>query len=129
MLRITPLRIYSRIAPFILDRPVSDEAPAAFELRQGKERQPVRALEELADRLRVLAQRSVEVQRYKGLGEMDADELKETTMDASRRRLQQVTLEDWAEANRIFSVLMGSKVEPRREFIEKHALDVTDLDV
>jgi len=73
--------------------------------------------------------RNVQVQRFKGLGEMDPEELKITTMDASRRTLMRVALEDAATADEIFSVLMGDKVEPRREFIETNARYVGELDV
>ena len=65
---------------------------------------------------------NVNVQRYKGLGEMNAEQLWETTMDPSRRTLRQITIENGAEADRIFSMLMGEDVPPRREFIEKNAV-------
>jgi topoisomerase-4 subunit B len=69
------------------------------------------------------------VTRFKGLGEMNPDELFETSMDPTTRVLKKVQLDDAAAAEEIFRVLMGDHVEPRREFIEKHALEVTDLDI
>ena len=76
-----------------------------------------------------MAKDGVTLQRFKGLGEMNADQLRETTMDPASRTLQRVTIDDAALAERIFSELMGDKVEPRKKFIERHAQDVRFLDV
>lgn len=89
----------------------------------------IASLRELLLTLRKMGERGLKITRFKGLGEMDPDELWETSMDKDNRLLLQVTMEDAAAADEIFRVLMGDHVEPRREFIEKHALDVTDLDV
>ena len=73
--------------------------------------------------------KGVQVQRYKGLGEMNPEQLWETTMDTSKRTLLQVHMEDALESNEIFTILMGEKVEPRRKFIEEHAARVGNLDI
>ena len=67
--------------------------------------------------------------RFKGLGEMNAEELRETTLDPENRTLLKVSMQDAGAADEMFRVLMGDKVEPRRDFIEKHALEVKNLDV
>jgi DNA gyrase subunit B len=100
-----------------------------FEVALGKDREPALSFEELRRVVLRVAGRGVNAQRFKGLGEMNPDQLYETTMDASKRTLQQVTIEDAAAADITFSMLMGDKVEPRREFIEANARSVTNLDV
>jgi len=84
---------------------------------------------ELLDTIRELGNRGATVQRYKGLGEMNPEQLWETTMDKDNRKLLQVKVEDVIETDRIFTTLMGDQVEPRREFIQLHALDVKNLDI
>jgi DNA gyrase subunit B len=86
-------------------------------------------LRELLSQIRDVGQKGLTVTRFKGLGEMNAEELRETTLDPSNRTLVKVNLADAGAADEMFRLLMGDKVEPRREFIEKHALDVRNLDV
>jgi DNA gyrase subunit B len=84
---------------------------------------------ELLDRILKRGEKGLSIQRYKGLGEMNPDQLFETTMDPARRTLLQVRADDVPEADAVFTALMGDDVEPRREFIERNALDVQNLDV
>jgi DNA gyrase subunit B len=106
-----------------------DEPPPRFILHRDGEEHPLADLRELVTKVRHLGEKGLKITRFKGLGEMDADQLWETTMDPTRRTLLQVRLEDAAAANDLFTTLMGDDVEPRREFIEKHALEVKNLDV
>jgi DNA gyrase subunit B len=100
-----------------------------FRIVQDDHTLKLTSLRELLPQLRDLGERGMKVTRFKGLGEMDAEELWDTTMNPKERTLLKVTMEDAVAADEMFRVLMGDAVEPRREFIEKHALDVKDLDV
>jgi DNA gyrase subunit B len=82
----------------------------------------------LVDLIMEQGRKNLGIQRYKGLGEMNAEQLWETTMNPENRRVLQVAIEDAVKANEIFSTLMGDQVEPRRDFIEKNALNVVNLD-
>ncbi len=100
-----------------------------FTLRRDGEVARLTSLRGLLPALSKFGEKGMNVTRFKGLGEMNADELGDTTMDPKSRTLLRVTMQDAAAADEIFRVLMGDHVEPRREFIEKHALDVKELDV
>ncbi|HET6151237.1 MAG TPA: DNA topoisomerase (ATP-hydrolyzing) subunit B [Polyangia bacterium] len=103
--------------------------PPPYVLENGSELIEFRRLEELAERVNELGKKGLAIQRYKGLGEMNPEQLWETTMDPTKRTLLQVRVEDAYESDRLFSTLMGDLVEPRRAFIEKNALNVRNLDV
>jgi DNA gyrase subunit B len=103
--------------------------PPPFELALGKKTRMAETYEELRHEALDLAKEGIQVGRFKGLGEMDKEELWETTMNPANRTLIKVEVEDAAAADRIFSMLMGDQVEPRREFIESNAKDVRFLDV
>jgi DNA gyrase subunit B len=100
-----------------------------FHIKLGETTIDANSFEELRDGVLEIAQKGVAYYRFKGLGEMDPEELRETTMDPASRTLVQVTMEDASAADRVFSMLMGDQVEPRRQFIEENARLVTNLDV
>jgi DNA gyrase subunit B len=106
-----------------------DDPPPRFVLNRDGEEHPLLDLRSLVAMIRHLGEKGMKITRFKGLGEMDAEQLWETTMDPTKRTLMKVQLDDVAAANDLFTTLMGDDVEPRRDFIEKHALEVKNLDV
>jgi DNA gyrase subunit B len=114
-------RTYARLAEIV--------GPPPFKLELGNKKAVAETFEDLRDHALELAKEGLRPRRFKGLGEMDPEELAQTTMDPTKRMLIRVDVEDAAAADRIFSILMGDQVEPRREFIEQNAKDVRFLDV
>lgn len=100
-----------------------------YVIQNDKDKHEFFSLKEVLDFVRAQAQKGMHIQRYKGLGEMNPQQLWETTMDPDRRTILKVTLEDAVEVDKTFSILMGDEVAPRREFIETNAHEVKDLDI
>jgi len=103
--------------------------PPLYKISKGKQVAYVYSEKERLQTLQEFGDRGVSIQRYKGLGEMNPTQLWDTTMDPENRMMAQVTVDDAVEADALFTILMGEKVEPRREFIENHAKDVVNLDI
>ena len=102
---------------------------ALFVVDEDKDRHEFFSLQEVLEFVRKQAQKGIHIQRYKGLGEMNPQQLWDTTMDPARRTILKVTVEDAVEVDKTFSMLMGDEVEPRRKFIESHAHAVKELDI
>ncbi len=113
---------------FTLGQLLGSEEPQ-FSLNDKGAKTPVDSLMELAQAVRIAGRKGMTIQRYKGLGEMNPQQLWETTLDPECRRMTKVVLEDAVKADEMFTILMGDEVEPRREFIQENALNVTNLDI
>jgi DNA gyrase subunit B len=109
------------------DRTGSEDS--RFTLRRGEHETGLEDLRGLLPAVRAAGEKGLTITRFKGLGEMNAEELRDTTLDPNNRTLLQISMRDAGAADDLFRILMGDKVEPRREFIEKHSLEVKNLDV
>jgi len=113
-----------------LDQYLIPEDKELFTLVEANEKEvPLYRLKDFIDAVRVNGRKDIEIQRYKGLGEMNPDQLWETTIDPQKRTLLNVNLADLVACEHMFSMLMGEEVPPRRAFIEQHALAVKNLDI
>jgi DNA gyrase subunit B len=124
------LRVFGLVPTDLVPAPriAGREPVLRFHLEHEDKKQTLTHLRVLVSEIRKLGERGMKVKRFKGLGEMDGEELWETTLDPAHRTLMKVQLEDALKAEDMFRTLMGEKVEPRREFIQKHALEVKEID-
>ena len=129
-IRTLLLTFFYRFMPALIENGyVYIAQPPLYKVKKGKEEFYVYSDNELEERLDEIGRDGVEIQRYKGLGEMNPEQLWETTMNPETRTILRVKLEDAISADETFSILMGEKVEPRREFIEANAKMVKNLDI
>ena len=120
---------YRYMRPLIEEGHVFIAQPPLYQIKKGQKQWYAYSDQELLDRLDEIGREGITIQRYKGLGEMNAEQLWDTTMNPEHRTILQVSMEDSIAADKIFSVLMGDKVEPRRKFIEDNAEYVRNLDL
>ena len=120
---------YRYMKPLIEHGRVYIAQPPLYQIRKGKKHWYTYSDDELSTKLTEIGRENIAVQRYKGLGEMNPEQLWETTMDPEGRTMLQVNMQDAEEADDLFTILMGDKVEPRRQFIEEHASMVRNLDI
>ena len=120
---------YRYMKPLITEGHVYIAQPPLYQIRKGRQKYYTYDDDEQNKMLDEIGRDGCTIQRYKGLGEMDPEQLWDTTMNPEQRVMLKVELTDAIEADRLFTILMGDKVEPRRRFIEEHAKEVTNLDL
>jgi DNA gyrase subunit B len=108
---------------------IKDLGKAPYRITTKEGQKELGSTKELYNYVFEAARKGLSIQRYKGLGEMNPHQLWETTMDSDKRTLLQVTIEDSVQADEIFTILMGDQVEPRKDFIVKHALEARNIDI
>ena len=120
---------FRHMRPLIEEGHVYAAIPPLFKVFKGKQERYAFTEEERDKYIAELGTTGVTASRYKGLGEMNADQLRETTMDPATRTLKRITIDDAVEADNIFTLLMGDKVEPRRQYIENNAKYAENVDI
>ena len=121
--------LYRYMKAFVDEGKVYIAQPPLYLLKKGRQSWYIYSDQEMDKKLEEIGREGIGIQRYKGLGEMNPEQLWETTMNPETRTLLRVEVEDAMEADRIFNELMGDKVEPRRDFIDRNALNVRNLDI